>query len=176
MTLHTGQDTVYEDALMVFIEDVMRHIPENLFLSDFKIFQKMISACGMYNSLSQTLLKITSPGIPDFYQGTEIWNFSLVDPDNRRSVDYSLRATLLEKLKQREAESSLIGLARELTVDKEDGLIKLYLIRRTLNYRKENGEIFEKGDYIAVDAGGHQADNICAFARHPKYLQIFRSH
>jgi (1->4)-alpha-D-glucan 1-alpha-D-glucosylmutase len=74
-------DAVYEDDLTGFIEAAMSDMH---FINDFNIFQKMISGFGMYNSLSQTLLKIASPGVPDFYQGTELWDFSLVDPDNRR--------------------------------------------------------------------------------------------
>lgn len=155
-------DTVYEDALMAFIEDVMN---DTHFLSDFDVFQKMISGYGMYNSLSQTLLKITSTGVPDFYQGTEIWDFSLVDPDNRRPVDFSVRIALLEELKKRESRTELSTLARELTLNIEDGMIKLYLIYKALNYRRENREVFEKGDYVPLNAGGSKADNLCVFAR-----------
>ncbi len=155
-------DTVYEDALTGFVEAAMSDMH---FISDFKTFQKMISGFGMYNSLSQTLLKITSPGVPDFYQGTELWNFSLVDPDNRRPVDYSKRIILFEKLKENEAKSSLIRLSRELAVDKETGLIKLYLLTKALNYRRDNREVLEKGDYVPLYAEGDKADNLCAFAR-----------
>ena len=158
-------DTEYEEALTLFVEVVMNDTPENRFLSDFKIFQKTISGYGMYNSLSQTLLKIASPGVPDFYQGTEIWDFSLVDPDNRRPVDYAARAAMLEKLRNLEAKSSLIKIARELTVSKEDGLIKLYLTAKALNYRKEHAEVFKKGDYMPLDSGGSEADNVCSFVR-----------
>jgi len=158
-------DTVYEDSLTDFIEAVMSDIPENHFLSDFKIFQKTISGYGMFNSLSQTLLKITSPGVPDFYQGTEIWDFSLVDPDNRRSIDYTKRIELLDQLKLRESKTGLSKLARELTSNMEDGMIKLYLVYKTLSYRKERREAFAKGDYMPLNAEGYKADNICAFAR-----------
>lgn len=100
-------NTLYEDAVTMFIETIMRNTPDNKFIKDLTAFQKMISHYGMYNSLSQTLLKITSPGVPDFYQGTEIWDFSLVDPDNRRSVDYNLRISMLEELKKGETEITL---------------------------------------------------------------------
>jgi (1->4)-alpha-D-glucan 1-alpha-D-glucosylmutase len=154
--------TDYEDAITGFIGAAMSDMH---FISDFKIFQKMISGFGMYNSLSQTLLKIASPGVPDFYQGTELWNLSLVDPDNRRPVDYSEGMSLLDQLKKREAKSSLIRLSGELTADKENGLIKLYLITKALNYRRDNREVFEKGDYVPLYAEGDKADNLCAFAR-----------
>lgn len=81
----------YEDALLKFIEDVISPASNNAFIQDFDPFRKKVSYFGMFNSLSQTLLKITSPGTPDFYQGTEIWNFSLVDPDNRRPVNFDIR-------------------------------------------------------------------------------------
>ncbi len=97
-------NTMYEDALMNFIETILNDVRGNKFLKDFQKFQKSISHYGIYNSLSQTLLKTTSPGIPDFYQGTELWDFSLVDPDNRRPVDYGLRIKILEELKKREQE------------------------------------------------------------------------
>jgi (1->4)-alpha-D-glucan 1-alpha-D-glucosylmutase len=155
-------DTVYEDAVTGFIEAAMS---DAHFIGDFTTFQKMISGYGMYNSLSQTLLKITSPGVPDFYQGTELWNFSLVDPDNRRPVDYSKRIVLFEELKKREAKSSLIRLSRELAADKESGLVKLYLITKALNYRRDNREVLEMGDYVPLYAEGDKADNLCAFVR-----------
>ena len=119
----------------------------------------------MFNSLSQTLLKITSPGVPDFYQGTELWDFSLVDPDNRRLVDYGLRIKILEELKKREQEISALELARELVSNKENGKIKLYLIYKALNYRKNNRTTFEKGEYSPLEVKGDKANNICSFSR-----------
>jgi (1->4)-alpha-D-glucan 1-alpha-D-glucosylmutase len=119
----------------------------------------------MYNSLSQTLLKMTSPGIPDFYQGSEIWDLSLVDPDNRRPVDFSKRIALLQEIKQRESEIGPRELARELTATRERGSIKLYLIYKCLNYRKENRILFEKGEYIVLEADDEKGDVICSFAR-----------
>ncbi len=154
----------YEEAMVAFIEKVLEP-HENPFLADFKAFQKMISAYGMFNALSQTLLKIAAPGVPDFYQGTELWDFSLVDPDNRRPVDYGLRVKVLEDLKRRESETSAAELARDLSENKESGRIKLYLIYKALNYRRENRELFEKGAYLALRAVGEKADHTCAFAR-----------
>jgi (1->4)-alpha-D-glucan 1-alpha-D-glucosylmutase len=158
-------NTIYEDALMFFIESIMDNKSENQFLKDFIPFQKKISHYGMFNSLSQTLLKITSPGVPDFYQGTEIWNLYLVDPDNRQPIDYQLRTNMLEELKKRETEGPLHEFARDLTVKKEDGMIKLYLFYKTLKYRKENRELFERGEYLSLEVMGKNADNVCAFAR-----------
>jgi (1->4)-alpha-D-glucan 1-alpha-D-glucosylmutase len=158
-------NTFYEDALMVFIERIMNNTYDNKFLKDFLPFQKKISYYGIFNSLSQALLKIASPGVPDFYQGTEIWNLSLVDPDNRRPVDYSMRIRMLEELKKRESEISLSELARDLIANRDNGMIKLYLIYKALNYRREKREIFEKGEYLTIEVMGEKANNVCAFAR-----------
>lgn len=158
-------NAIYEDALMMFIDGIMNNKTENPFLKDFTAFQNRISHYGQYNSLSQTLLTITSPGVPDFYQGTEIWNFCLVDPDNRQPVDYPLRIRMFEELKKLETEMPLYKLARELTANKESGMIKLYLIYKALNYRKDNKELFERGEYLPLEVMGQKADCICAFAR-----------
>jgi (1->4)-alpha-D-glucan 1-alpha-D-glucosylmutase len=158
-------NTIYEDAIMLFIERIINPLPDNQFLNDFLAFQKKISHYGMFNSLSQTLLKITAPGVPDFYQGTEIWNFSLVDPDNRRPVDYKVRMEMLEELKRRESEISLAELARDLIANKGNGLIKLYLTYKALNYRKENRELFERGEYLPLGVLREKANSICSFAR-----------
>ncbi len=158
-------NTIYEDSLLFFIDGILGPQSDNQFLKEFEVFQKKISHCGMFNSLSQTLLKITSPGVPDFYQGTEILDFSLVDPDNRRPVDYAIRIEILEELKRREAEIGPIGLSRELTMNKENGMIKLYLIHKALNYRRANRELFEIGEYIPLEAMGEKANNVCTFLR-----------
>jgi (1->4)-alpha-D-glucan 1-alpha-D-glucosylmutase len=154
----------YEEAMATFIERILEPT-DNLFLDDFKIFQTKTSAYGMFNALSQTLLKIASPGVPDFYQGTELWDYSLVDPDNRRPVDYSIRVKMLEDLKGRESVTSPAKLARELSANKESGEIKLYLIYKALNYRRKNRDLFEKGGYLALQVMGEKADHVCAFAR-----------
>jgi (1->4)-alpha-D-glucan 1-alpha-D-glucosylmutase len=158
-------NTMYEDAMMLFIENILTSMPNNQFLKDFIVCQKRVSHYGMFNSLSQTLLKITSPGVPDFYQGTEIWNFSLVDPDNRRPVDYTLRREMLNKLKRRESELGPLKLAKELIINKETGMIKLYLIYKALNYRKAHRELFEIGEYVPLETMGERANNICVFVR-----------
>jgi (1->4)-alpha-D-glucan 1-alpha-D-glucosylmutase len=158
-------NTIYEDALQIFIDRIMDNKSENQFLKDFLGFQKIISNCGLYNSLSQTLLKITSPGVPDFYQGTELWDFSLVDPDNRRPVDYEVRKKMLKELRKRESEIPLSDLTRELTINKENGMIKLYLIYKTLNYRRDKRDLFDRGEYLPLEVMEGKADNVCAFAR-----------
>lgn len=158
-------NTIYEDALIVFIDSIMNTTSHNKFLEDFLSFQKKISYHGMFNSLSQTLLKIASPGVPDFYQGTELWDFRLVDPDNRGPVDYELRKNMLEDLKKREAETTLRDLAPWLTANKDNGMIKLYLISKALHYRRNKRELFDRGEYITIEVIGEKEDNVCAFVR-----------
>ncbi len=119
----------------------------------------------MYNSLAQTLLKISVPGVPDFYQGTELWNFNLVDPDNRRPVDFEMRMTMLSELKRKEAEIAGVKLAEELCHSMDDGRIKMYLTYKALMCRKANKALFEKGTYIPLSIAGSKADHVCAFAR-----------
>jgi len=158
-------DSLYEDAFMVFIDSILSDKPDNQFLKELKVLQKKISHCGMFNALSQVLLKITSPGVPDFYQGTEVWNFCLVDPDNRQPVDYKERMEMLAELKRRESEMPLREFARRLMLDKENGMIKLYLTWKSLNYRKKKRALFERGEYLPLEVMGDKAENVCAFAR-----------
>ncbi len=160
-------DPAYEEAVLHFIDGLLSPSPENAFLKDFETFQKKIAYWGMLNSLSQTLLKITSPGTPDFYQGTELWDFSLADPDNRRHVDFKTRQDLLKKLKKQTGtgRKDLTGLAEELLRDWRDGRIKLYVTFQALNYRRENGSLFAEGLYLPLKVEGKFNKNICAFAR-----------
>jgi (1->4)-alpha-D-glucan 1-alpha-D-glucosylmutase len=158
-------NTIYEDAFLVFIESIMNESSNNQFLGDFKNFQERILQYGIYNALSQTLLKITSPGVPDLYQGTELWDFSLVDPDNRRPVDYNQRIQILEELIKRESEIGLRNLCRELTAQRRDGRIKLYLIYKALNFRRAMKKLFENGEYLPLEVMEARTDNVCSFAR-----------
>ena len=157
----------YEDALLKFIDASLSRPWANLFLKDFDPFVKKISYFGVLNSLSQTLLKIASPGVPDFYQGTEIWDFSLVDPDNRRPVDFGTRRELLKTLKEKMSAraSDLPGFARELLQEWRDGSIKLYVTFKSLNYRKENRQLFTDGAYLQLSGEGDLKEHLCAFAR-----------
>lgn len=155
----------YEQSMSTFVERILQRRTDNAFLNDFLPFQRMIAHYGLYNSLSQTLLKICSPGVPDFYQGTEHGNFSLVDPDNRRSVDHDTLKNMLAALKDREAREAAVGLAWDLSLNKEDGRIMLYLVYKALNYRKANRALFEQGEYLPLAAEGVLAGSICSFAR-----------
>jgi (1->4)-alpha-D-glucan 1-alpha-D-glucosylmutase len=161
-------NAAYEAALTAFFDAVMARSRGNSFLDEFVPFQKMIARFGIFNSLSQALLKMVSPGVPDFYQGTELWAFTLVDPDNRDPVDYGVRVAALAGLKAREGELGPGKLIGELLKSVEDGRIKLYLIYRILNYRRENRELFDTGEYLPLEAQGARARNLCAFARRNK--------
>ena len=120
---------------------------------------------GAINGLTQTLFKLTCPGAPDVYQGQEMWDFSLVDPDNRRPVDFSLRSQALGHL-QRQAESAdLKHLCRDLLANYHDGRIKLWLTSRALNFRRTHKELFQHGSYVPLQASHGKEDHVVAFAR-----------
>lgn len=157
-------DAEYEDAFVSFVEEILDPSERNPFLKEFLPFQKKVSHFGIFNSLSQTLIKITSPGVPDFYQGTELWDLSLVDPDNRRPVNFEKRKTYLRKIREKD-DSDVLNLIDELLRAKEDGRVKLFLIYRTLKAREENSLVFQKGAYIPVEVAGRFKDHIVAFAR-----------
>jgi (1->4)-alpha-D-glucan 1-alpha-D-glucosylmutase len=164
-TSWVSPNAAYEEALTGFVDRILAKAPGNNFLPDFLPLQKRIARCGIFSSLSQTLLKMVSPGVPDFYQGSELWDFTLVDPDNRRPVDYGSRLRALAGLMVREAQIGAQALFRELLQSSEDGRIKLYLIFRVLNYRRKNLELFERGDYQPLEAKGAKSRHLCAFAR-----------
>jgi (1->4)-alpha-D-glucan 1-alpha-D-glucosylmutase len=155
----------YDQALNGFVAKILVPGTGNRFLTDFASFHPRIARLGMVNSLAQTLLKITAPGVPDFYQGTELWDFSLVDPDNRRPVDFSARVAFLNGLQERIAEGDLAVLARELVTHWADGRVKLYTIHRALHCRRRLAELFRAGDYVPLLTGGAAADRVLAFAR-----------
>ncbi|MBI2562304.1 MAG: malto-oligosyltrehalose synthase [candidate division NC10 bacterium] len=155
----------YDQALRSFVARILEPGPGNRFLPDFTLFQGFVARLGMVNSLAQTLMKITAPGVPDFYQGTEVWDFSLVDPDNRRPVDFAARAALLAGLRERIAAGDLAELARELVEDWPDGRIKLYTIHRALMSRRRTPDLFRTGAYVPLPTTGRHAERLCAFAR-----------
>ncbi len=157
----------YDEAVREFVEAILEEGRRNPFLEDFKVFQRKVASYGIYNSLSQTLLKIASPGVPDIYQGNEIWDFSLVDPDNRRPVDYEIRKRMLRALKDRTAgrDRNLVEVASELVKNKADGRIKLFVNFMALNHRRSNRHLYLEGTYLSLEACGSKKDHICAFAR-----------
>jgi len=157
----------YDEAVQRFIAAILDRTRRNRFLEDFLPFQRKVAEWGTYNSLSQTLLKLAAPGVPDFYQGSELWNLSLVDPDNRRPVDFARRRGILDELTARVAAAGppLSALAQELTESRADGRIKLYLIHQILTYRKEHPKLFLDGEYLPLEPSGARRDHLCAIAR-----------
>ena len=154
----------YEQAVRTFVQQILRPGAGNRFLVDFGRFQARIALAGCVNSLAQTLLKSTAPGVPDFYQGTELWDDSLVDPDNRRPVDFPTRLALLAGLQQRAAEG-LIPLVQELLAQWWDGRIKLYVTSQALQCRRTHLALFRDGDYLPLAIIGPRRDHVVAFAR-----------
>ena len=149
----------YESALLDFAKAILE--PSSAFLSSFETLQRRVSFYGAINSLSQTLLKIASPGIPDFYQDTTRWSFRLVDPDNRLPPDPA-RATAPEAFDP------------QLLENWQDGGIKAWVIRAALCFRKDNPELFATGEYLPLTASGEGADHTIAFARRhgPSYAVV----
>ncbi|NJR65904.1 MAG: malto-oligosyltrehalose synthase [Leptolyngbyaceae cyanobacterium CRU_2_3] len=163
-------ETSYEEGLTKFIERILEDTEDNLFLQVFRPFQQRIQHYGIFNSLSQTLLKIVSPGIPDLYQGTELWDLSLVDPDNRRPVDFELRQSHLKEIKSKikgkgKSKSNLPAYVSELLKTPEDGRIKLFLIYRALQARQAYPELFQRGGYEKLTVLGSLKGHVVAFAR-----------
>ncbi len=161
--LHTSwlnPDTEYESALTGYVRALLPDDLHGPFLADFQSFAARVARFGALNSLSQALLKLTCPGVPDFYQGTELSDLSLVDPDNRRPVDYARCAALLDEL-------STVGgeRATALIASPEDGRAKLYLVARVLAFRRAHAALFRDGRYVPVSVQGERADHVCAFAR-----------
>ncbi len=157
-------DAAYEAALVNFTASLLRPFEKNRFLRSFLPFQKHLAYYGALNSIAQVLLKIAAPGVPDFYQGSEIWDFSLVDPDNRRPVDFRLRVRLFEELRRQESRG-LLPLVHDLLSGWKDGRIKLYVTYKGLNFRKAHKDLFLNGEYIPLSPAGSRREHMCAFAR-----------
>lgn len=147
----------WEGAVREFVAKILR-AGANRFLTDFARLAEQIAQLGAVNSLAQTVLKATVPGMPDFYQGTELWDFSLVDPDNRRAVDYAARRAALASLDQAEPAA--------LLQNWRDGRIKLFITHKLLNFRRANAALFKTGEYAPLAASGASADSCVAYARH----------
>jgi (1->4)-alpha-D-glucan 1-alpha-D-glucosylmutase len=160
-----NQDPEYTEALMRFIARIL--IPgtaakPNTFLRLMEAFVERIGLFGAINSISETLIKLTAPGVPDIYQGQELFDFSLVDPDNRRPVDFSLRRVLLDDLQKRAREPELID---ELLREWPDGRVKMWLTARALEYRHANLRLFQNGRYVPIRGNIENERHILGFAR-----------
>ena len=163
-TRWTRPNTAHERAVVGFVTALIAPARGNLFLNDFLKFQRKIAFHGMLNGLAQVLVKMTSPGVPDFYQGCDLWDLHLVDPDNRGPVDFTHRAALLDEIEKRSKQEPL-RLARELAQNWQDGRIKLYLIWRILNLRRKHPRVFLDGQFLPLKTVGGREANLIAYAR-----------
>ena len=158
----------YIAALEQFIERVLARSSRgkaNQFWDDFAEFYPLVAYFGVFNSLAQTLVKMTAPGVPDVYQGCELWDFSLVDPDNRRPVDFGLRRRFLDDLLTGAKTGDLVELCRELLRKYPDGRIKMWVTMRALAARQEHAAVFQNGAYISLRGNGSHAEHLLAYAR-----------
>lgn len=155
-------NTAYEGAMLGLVSAALDTSGAGSFLTNFLPFVSEVARFGASNTVTQTVLKLTVPGVPDIYQGAELWDFSMVDPDNRRPVDYGLRARLLEEV------SSAFGRDRRRAMSEfmqswQDGRFKLAIIATLLNYRREHEPLFRDGEYVPLTAQGSGTDQVCAF-------------
>jgi (1->4)-alpha-D-glucan 1-alpha-D-glucosylmutase len=160
-TSWTQPNPDYDDALRQFIEGTLN---DQEFKADLETFVKPLIEPGRVNSLAQTLIKLTAPGVPDFYQGTELWDLSLVDPDNRRPVDYALRRRLLSELEGMRVE--------EIWSRIDEGLPKLWIISRTLKLRRSRKLLEPESSYRPLVARGEKSAHVVAFARGERAITI----
>jgi (1->4)-alpha-D-glucan 1-alpha-D-glucosylmutase len=151
-------DSDYEDAFTAFVAATLN---DPGFLEHFMPFQKKVAYYGLFNALSMALIKMTFPGVPDFYQGTELWDLNLVDPDNRRPVDFQKRERHLREIREREGSD----LAAELLANRGDGRLKLFLIHKVLEARNRHRDLFQEGVYTPLDLAGAHREHAVAFAR-----------
>jgi len=153
----------YDQILKQFIEAILSNSSDNLFLTDFQLFQKKIAAAGMLNSIAQLIIKFTSPGVPDLYQGNELWDFSLVDPDNRRPIDFFKRKKALDEIVQKKIEFPDFFVQSLKKPD--EGKIKMFFTFQTLKARRDFPDLFSKGSYIQLQVMGDKQNHILSFAR-----------
>ncbi|MBL6456405.1 malto-oligosyltrehalose synthase [Belnapia sp. T6] len=163
-TTWAAPNTVYEEGMLGFLREALDPSRSGAFLDAFLPFQAKVARLGFRNSLVQTALKLALPGMPDIYQGCELWDLSLVDPDNRRPVDYDLRQRVLEEVgaaMARDRRAAMLGMLENW----RDGRAKLALTATLLAHRRDHEALFTEGGYEALAATGAKADQLCAFLR-----------
>jgi (1->4)-alpha-D-glucan 1-alpha-D-glucosylmutase len=171
--VHTSwieENPEYTRALVRFVNETLTGETARRFLASFAPFQRRVARVGMVNSLAQLILKLSSPGVPDFFQGSELWDLSLVDPDNRRDVDFAARRRLLAGLDpvldQLDRGATVAGDVRNMLANWSDGRIKLLITTCGMRFRREHPALMLDGAYTALDVEGVGADHVVAFARH----------
>ena len=160
-------DLAYDQAIRSFVAVILDERASQPFLDDFRAFERRVSHFGLLNSLCQTLVKLVAPGVADTFQGTEIWDFSLVDPDNRRPVDIERRQRMLGAVKQAIAAQpgDRSQLCRELVASKDDGRVKLFLHHVVLHVRRSRPGLFATGDYQPLEVEGANSAYVVGFSR-----------
>jgi (1->4)-alpha-D-glucan 1-alpha-D-glucosylmutase len=165
-TSWVNPNAAYDQAVRAFVAAALEPGKKNRFLADFREFHEQVVDFGLYSALSQTVLKLTSSGVPDIYQGQELWDFSLVDPDNRRPVDYAKRRWLLGEIQAADADpQSRRDLAQHLAATPRDSRLKLLATWRLLNLRRSEPDLFQRGEYLPLEIGGEPNPHLVAFAR-----------
>jgi (1->4)-alpha-D-glucan 1-alpha-D-glucosylmutase len=166
-TSWTEPDKEFEAALQASLDALLSPAQSPRFLDDLDRLVRQIGPPGLWNSLARTVLQLTAPGVPDLYQGDELWNFALVDPDNRRPVDFDRRMLLLEQVEHEFAKDphSRRAFLAELVMHPEDARLKLHTVRRLLGIRREWPEVFLGGSYRALGARGPAEEFVVGFAR-----------
>ncbi len=163
----------YEKAVTDFIRALLVRSAQNRFLVDFAEFASRVARIGFFNSISQTLLKLTVPGVPDIYQGNEVLQFSLVDPDNRRPVDYEWNRDLFERLRRNvNFDSPTASDLKEAVSKLSNGPAKLYVTWKTLQLRKQNASVFQRGAYAPLSVSGEQSEHVITFERQHESCSI----
>ncbi|HEY5315901.1 MAG TPA: malto-oligosyltrehalose synthase [Pirellulales bacterium] len=157
-------DEDYGQAIENFVRGALDRQRNGAFVNELSEFVAPLARAGACNSLAQTLLKICAPGVPDFYQGTELWDLNLVDPDNRRPVDFALRRQFLQSLRAA-AQRDRKTLLAELTRNWQDGRIKLYMTQAALHFRRAHAGFLLTGDYLPLSAVGERKDQLFGFGR-----------
>jgi (1->4)-alpha-D-glucan 1-alpha-D-glucosylmutase len=163
-TRWTRPNEAHESALRDFVAAVLDRRCNGEFCSKFEEFQKFTSLYGMLNGLSQTLLKATCPGVPDCYQGSELWDSRLVDPDNRGTIDFERRRELAAALRET-YESQNGENIEQMLATWQDGLVKMHVLTRALGARNANPDLFLDGEYIPIEIQGQHKGRVIAFAR-----------
>ncbi len=159
-----NQNHQYEEQVTGFVDRILDERVANKFLADFRPFQKRVAFLGAINSLSQTLLKMTCPGVPDFYQGTTVWDFSLVDPDNRRPAKVPDSPEWESKFQRWQVEGPADAIT-SLLEHWQDGNVKSFLIFKTLQFRNAHQDLFQMGEYLELGAAGLAEEHSISFAR-----------
>jgi (1->4)-alpha-D-glucan 1-alpha-D-glucosylmutase len=162
-TSWSNPNEAYESACLRFVERILEIDRPNPFLDDFVACQRRIAAIGALNSLGQTILALTAPGVPDIYQGCELWDLNMVDPDNRRQVDFEARRRMLEAVAETNADRR--DRIREWLATWQDGCIKLAIVSALLRCRRQKPQLFRSGSYEPIGIEGPHSHRLIGFMR-----------